>query len=530
MAKTAADFEREIVHALRTFAFGEVNTLCTELIGSLPRLKPFPDAAAKNILNQLRRKRRFSALERVAHAFFRNDQRSAKVQLLHVQSLLDQNAIDEGLAALDPLLGALKGDDLEEAHGLVGRAHKQRYVNRPGAPDAARSLVRSIDAYWARYKDDPRLIWHGINVVALLVRAEKDQIPISSVGVSAEVVARKILERIAELESDQKLDLWGYATAMEATLALPKNERQNLFVWAQKYAGFDQADAFEYASTGRQLREVWQLDESAEPELAHVLMPLIQARQLQCEGGEMIVDAKVSNAQLNAGRLIHQAYLTDEQSTHAFEWLMRAIARGRTVARIDSKVGVHVGTGSLVEGSALSPALKGPVLMTNAHVLCESGWAEEGVNLEHAHVTFTRLDGVTAPLSVEKILFRDEVLDVCIAELGAGLPIDVACPVIGRCAELRDAEPKRSRIYIIGHPGESHLQYSFHDNHLVKFVKEENYLYYRSPTLGGSSGSPLFDGSWDLIGVHHSHDKTMPANCGTRIDRIRDFIARTPCR
>ena len=35
-------------------------------------------------------------------------------------------------------------------------------------------------------------------------------------------------------------------------------------------------------------------------------------------------------------------------------------------------------------------------------------------------------------------------------------------------------------------------------------------IHYRTATEGGSSGSPVFNSSWDLVGLHHSGGDAMP--------------------
>ena len=39
---------------------------------------------------------------------------------------------------------------------------------------------------------------------------------------------------------------------------------------------------------------------------------------------------------------------------------------------------------------------------------------------------------------------------------------------------------------------------------------EAPYLHYRAPTEGGSSGSPVFNAQWKLIGLHHAGSHQMP--------------------
>src|SRR5204862_249025 len=67
---------------------------------------------------------------------------------------------------------------------------------------------------------------------------------------------------------------------------------------------------------------------------------------------------------------------------------------------------------------------------------------------------------------------------------------------------------------------------------------DERVLHYRSPTEPGSSGSPVFDNKWRLIGLHHSGATRMPqlnnaggtyaANEGITIDAIRARLATRP--
>jgi V8-like Glu-specific endopeptidase len=93
---------------------------------------------------------------------------------------------------------------------------------------------------------------------------------------------------------------------------------------------------------------------------------------------------------------------------------------------------------------------------------------------------------------------------------------------------------KEDRIYVIGHPKGGELSFSFQDNTLIDF--DDRRLHYRSPTEPGSSGSPIFNEQWELIGLHHaghnqmptiSGDGTYPANEGITLPAIIKAIAKS---
>jgi V8-like Glu-specific endopeptidase len=65
------------------------------------------------------------------------------------------------------------------------------------------------------------------------------------------------------------------------------------------------------------------------------------------------------------------------------------------------------------------------------------------------------------------------------------------------------------RVYVIGYPLGQALAFSLQDNKLVGAL--DPLIHYRAPTRPGSSGSPVFDGEWRLVGIHH----------GGRIDLAR---------
>jgi hypothetical protein len=91
-----------------------------------------------------------------------------------------------------------------------------------------------------------------------------------------------------------------------------------------------------------------------------------------------------------------------------------------------------------------------------------------------------------------------KLLDVTILELS-----DVSLPDV---YPIAPAIPARdSAVHVIGHPSGRSL--SFSSNQLLDH--KEPLIHYRTATEGGSSGSPVFNQEWRLIGLHHAGGSSM---------------------
>jgi hypothetical protein len=499
----------QLRQAVDTFNRPRVDELCLELITELRQSTAALTAGdAKGVLEMLQRKRYFQLLQQVADALVHGGLDLPVVRRRYAQALLDQQILTAGLAILDDLVAKTADEPREnaEARGLIGRAYKQLYVlTGTGAePRRALYLQQALDAYHEVYAGDHQQRWHGINAVALLRRAADDGVDLPTFhdpGRRTTSMATEILDAI-QAKSEQ--DTWDCATALEACIALGR--RDDALRWLTRYLDAPYTDAFELASTLRQLVEVWRLDGTTEA--GAQLLPLLRAALLQREGGEVTV----STSDLGLGALNRMGADPSLEKVFGAErfqsvgWFREALERCRAVARIEDEYGVGIGTGFLVDGTALHQALPPVVLMTNAHVI------PDYLAPDDAFLTFRGLDDDTTSdrrYKLDDILWSSprDALDATIVSLETTPPGVTPCSTARRLPPLGMSPPPRA--FIVGHPsGEVQPMFSIQDNLMLDY--DATRVHYRAPTEPGSSGSPVFDRRWKLIALHHSGSDQMP--------------------
>jgi hypothetical protein len=234
-------------------------------------------------------------MTRLAEALLQSGLRTPQIRRQYAQALIDQGILAAGEMVLQSVIQdfqGIKGEELE-ARGLTGRIYKQLYVNNhdPRSPRNRANLERALSEYLYVYRLDPQAyLWHGINVVALLDRAQRDQV--SLVGLpDASGLARDILQTIKERERQAvvpSLPAYDMATMMEACVALGLH--QEAADAALRYVDSSDANAFEISSTMRQLAELWQLNDQEPP--GDRLLPILKAGHLHKEGGMIVRDPK----------------------------------------------------------------------------------------------------------------------------------------------------------------------------------------------------------------------------------------------
>ena len=154
------EFSAELKTATGAYDREAASALCSQLIQHLrARVEPYPLDDATLDLQLLRSGRYFELMEQTADAYLRAGLVAPVIHRQLAQSLLDQGNVSAGLAILREIVAneATTPAELAEARGLIGRAHKQNYVDAADSrpPHNRRALLEAFDSYYSVYELDP---------------------------------------------------------------------------------------------------------------------------------------------------------------------------------------------------------------------------------------------------------------------------------------------------------------------------------------------------------------------------------------
>lgn len=222
------------------------------------RAWPYPETHAVNDLQALRRERAFAAMRRLAELQLASGSRGDKLRRLYAQALIETGALEQALEVLQSIIDGADSspDEIDEAHGLVGRVFKQRYVDTPEAAEAPGWLQRAIAAYGDVFERNRERVWHAVNAASCLLRAERDGV-LHDAGPRAQAIALEVLDRLAQREREKPLDVWDCASRAEALIALQHYAGAEAAVEA--YLRHRDMHAFEVSSTHRQFDQLLEL-------------------------------------------------------------------------------------------------------------------------------------------------------------------------------------------------------------------------------------------------------------------------------
>jgi hypothetical protein len=518
--------------------------LCNELVAELHKGAVLGEGVGRKVLASLRRKGWFEQMETVADALLFTGQDDAQIRRQYAQALIDQGKLTAAVYVLEGLAERTVATDPQEnaeARGLLGRVYKQLYVNAVNADPAAagmavnrRHLQRAVDTYLAAYRSAPAIhLWHGINAVALAARAARDGVPLQD-GPDPAALAREILVTLEARKQQAPLAYWDLTTAAEASLAL--GDTNAALLWIAQYVQQLDADAFELASTLRQLTEVWGLTIETPP--GSILLLLLQSQLLQRKGGRVDVPAgkmdETRQKAIEAAPVLEK--VLGKEGVVTLSWYKIGLDRAGVVAKILNPAGDGFGTGYLVRGGDLVPAFGDEILLlTNAHVVSNDPALQSTIGSldpDDATILFESCEAIgDQQFRVKELLWTSppNELDASLLRLDPPVPAVTLYPVAKRLPVVDGVQ----KVYVIGHPGGRTLSISLNDNLLLDW--DDRLLHYRAPTEGGSSGSPVFNQQWQLIGLHHAggtamkrlkgQEGTYAANEGIWIQRIIQALA-----
>jgi endonuclease G len=182
------------------------------------------------------------------------------------------------------------------------------------------------------------------------------------------------------------------------------------------------------------------------------------------------------------------------------------LARGARAAQAISRIAIKEPSGALSgwgSGFLIAPG----VLITNNHVLSR----KERALRSEAHFDFEQdIDGkslgpVIFRLQPERLFLTNEALDFTVVAVGPeaenarkALATYGYLPLVEQIGKITEGE----WLTVIQHPNGERKQVCVRENRFIK--KHADVIWYSSDTVGGSSGSPVFNNDWYVVALHHS--------------------------
>jgi len=194
-----------------------------------------------------------------------------------------------------------------------------------------------------------------------------------------------------------------------------------------------------------------------------------------------------------------------------YDFIQQALHASKSVARLHVPriKGNARGRGGYGTGWLISPTL----LLTNHHVVNNRDYgtppAEESDLRKQVEETTFWFDyhqegGARVELNSARLIAWDIDLDYALLRLSEAeqmrdmhLKVSQAPPI------LESAD----RLNIVQHPRGGPLRYAIRSNYYIGEGEHSYHLRYLTDTEAGSSGSPVFTDSWDVIGLHRAFRK-----------------------
>src|SRR5215207_3967938 len=221
----------------------------------------------------------------------------------------------------------------------------------------------------------------------------------------------------------------------------------------------------------------------------------VQKRMNRIAGAQASRPAPAASAAMALERIMGRSDLM------SVNYLEMGLQAARCVGRVTirTRTGQTLGYGS---GFTVAPRL----LITNNHVL-DAAEAAAASRVEFNYQEDARgnlLRSVVLNLEPDVFFLTDKHLDFTMVAAsersvdGAELGGFVWLPLIEEQGKVIVGE----YVNIIQHPNGEPKQLALRENQLLDLLPD--FLHYRTDTAPGSSGSPVFNDQWEVVGLHHS--------------------------
>ncbi|MEY3368525.1 MAG: hypothetical protein RI973_1680 [Bacteroidota bacterium] len=228
-------------------------------------------------------------------------------------------------------------------------------------------------------------------------------------------------------------------------------------------------------------------------QIRHAMLNIVDGIPRKMELNEMLSGVKGMNFSVDDEAL--EKIMGDRSRMVKISWLEMALKATRSVGRIVCPDGA-TGTGFLVEGN---------YLFTNHHVIPDQ------VTADNAYVEFNFEEDISGRpktryqyhFDADQFLTNgDPTMDYTrlkVLERPGSVPLsEWGCLQLAPDAIPVPGDP----VNIIQHPKGDVKQIALTSNEVLSLWK--SYLFYKADTEPGSSGSPVFNQSWQVVALHHA--------------------------
>jgi V8-like Glu-specific endopeptidase len=479
--------------------------------------------AAKKLIEDLRNQRQFEPLVEVATTYNANAPYDADIAIWLAQGLIELGKVEDArILLVDIAAKALATPPRAyiEAKGLLGRSWKQTFFDAPdkSSAHAKEAISNSLTEYKACYDAEPGgSAWAAGNLLALSDFARRHGI-VAAADFEPHALALKVLTAL-DATPIGKRDNWYHASRAEAYLAMGDLDAVEMHIGA--YVRDAKTTAFALGGTLRQFTELWELDQQGER--GHGIVEALRAALLAKEGGRLEMSSDQVRESLDAPRPPDSQLqkILGAGGLVKYDWLVKGLTTAQSVGVISHAASGRLGTGFLVRGGDMIPALGDElIVVTNAHVISDPP-EPNAIVFSDAIIAFEAVDskrsyeftGVVWQSPIKKL----DCALLRLKEQPAGIkPLAIAANIAP--IPKTDAEA-RPRVYVIGYPGGRDLAFSIQDNEMLDHEAPPEglpadpsacHVQYRAPTEPGSSGSPVFEAAqWRVIALHHAGAEAM---------------------